>query len=176
MQSIAEAAEVLNRLGKLNQGLLLLAKIENNQYETAAPISLAAVTKKYLQLFDELIKDKRLTVETDFKDPFNFLLHPVLADSLVANLLGNAIKYNYDGGTIKLVTTKGNYTICNSSRRESIAADRLFKRFNTSRDAGESSNGLGLAIVKKITDANGLLLHYHANDGIHCFELKIPVN
>jgi signal transduction histidine kinase len=172
LQSVAEAAEVLNRLGKLNEGLLLLAKIENNQYESVELISLAGITKKYLQLFDELVQDKRLTVETDFKEDFNIRLHSVLADSLVANLLGNAIKYNYKGGTIKIETGKGKYTISNTSQRGPIASNKLFMRFNTSKEGGESSNGLGLAIVKKIADANGLQLHYHAKNGIHCFELE----
>ncbi|MEP6749308.1 MAG: HAMP domain-containing sensor histidine kinase [Bacteroidota bacterium] len=173
LQSLAEASEVLNRLGKLNQGLLLLAKIENNQYESAEPVSLTAITRKYLQLFDELIKDKGITVETDFGDEFNLRLHPVLADSLVSNLLGNAIKYNYPGGVIKIIASKASYQISNSSRLEPIAAGKIFKRFNTSKDGGESSNGLGLAIVKKIADANGLQLNYHAQNGMHYFELRV---
>ena len=173
LQSVAEASEVLNRLGKLNQGLLLLSKIENNQYEPAASISLTGITKKYMQLFDELIKDKGLIVETDFKEDFNTRLHPVLADSLVANLLGNAIKYNYAGGTLLIMTSKTDYQITNTSRLEPIPQNKLFKRFNTSNDAGESSNGLGLAIVKKIADANGLQVDYHAKNGVHYFELKI---
>jgi signal transduction histidine kinase len=173
LQSVAEASEVLNRLGKLNQGLLLLSKIENNQYEPAASISLTGITKKYMQLFDELIKDKGLTVETDFKEDFNTRLHPVLADSLVANLLGNAIKYNYAGGSLMIMTGKTNYQISNTSRLQPIPHNKLFKRFNSSNDAGESSNGLGLAIVKKIADANGLQVNYHGKNGVHYFELKI---
>ena len=173
LQSVAEASGVLNRLSKLNQGLLLLAKIENNQYEPAEPVSLAAISKRYLQLFDELIKDKGLNVETDFKEDFRIRLHPVLADSVVANLLGNAIKYNYPGGAIKIKTSAEKYQTANGSRLEPIPHNKLFKRFNVSAGAGESSNGLGLAIVKKIADTNGLELNYGWQNQVHNFELKI---
>ena len=56
VQSILLSVNALRRLSSLNEGLLLLAKIENNQYETTEEISLAAVTKKYLRLFDVVNK------------------------------------------------------------------------------------------------------------------------
>lgn len=57
VQSILLSVTALRRLSNLNEGLLLLAKIENNQYETTEEISLVAITKKYLRLFDEFIKE-----------------------------------------------------------------------------------------------------------------------
>ncbi len=93
-QLIVEASTSLTRLAKLNQGLLLLAKIENYQYKTTDEISLTDVTKKYLGLFAELIQDKQLSITTNFENDFAIQLHPLLADSLVSNLLGNAVKYN----------------------------------------------------------------------------------
>lgn len=57
VQSILLSVTALRRLSNLNEGLLLLAKIENNQYETTEEISLVAITKKYLRLFDEFLKE-----------------------------------------------------------------------------------------------------------------------
>jgi len=171
VQSILLSVNALRRLSSLNKGLLLLAKIENNQYETTEDISLAAVTKKYLRLFDEFIKEKQLTVKTTFNGEFTTKLHPILADSLITNLLGNAIKYNYDGGSIEIIVSAKNYHISNTSMLKPISSEKLFMRMNSSEDIDERSNGLGLAIVKKIADVNHLHIIYKAQNGRHSFDI-----
>ncbi|HEY1020659.1 MAG TPA: histidine kinase dimerization/phospho-acceptor domain-containing protein, partial [Flavisolibacter sp.] len=45
LERIAQAGTALNRLSKLNQSLLLLAKIENNQYVASEPVSMAEVSR-----------------------------------------------------------------------------------------------------------------------------------
>lgn len=57
-QSILQSTKALGQSSKLNKNLLLLAKIENNQFETTEESNLEEVTKKYLQFFDEFIKEK----------------------------------------------------------------------------------------------------------------------
>ncbi len=169
---ILEATTSLTRLSKLNQGLLLLARIENYQYKTTTALSLNAVTKKYLGLLAELINDNQLTVTTNFEDEFVMPLHPLLADSLVSNLLGNAVKYNYTGGRIEITITANSYCISNTSLYEAIPQEKLFRRFMTQGNTDASSNGLGLAIVKKIADTHNLLIHYRTANGVIYFDLK----
>ncbi len=171
LQSVAEASEVLNRLGKLNQGLLLLSKIDNNQYSSSEEIELGAVLQKYLTLFHELIRDKKLKVEATFTAAFSARLHPMLADSLIINLLGNAIKYNYPAGLLRLEVDSTHMTIANSSRLDRIPEDKLFTRFYSSQPGQESSNGLGLAIVQKIAQAANLAVSYNVESGGHVFTL-----
>ncbi len=169
VQSILQATDALTRLSKLNQSLLLLAKIENNQYETSGVVSFKAITEKYLSLFDAFINDKQLTVNTNFEEDFKIPLHPFLMDSLVSNLLGNAIKYNYLGGLIEIKTTHNSYAVSNTSKQPPIPPEKLFTRFSSTTNNDEPSNGLGLAIVKKIADMNNLKITYEAKDGIHQF-------
>ncbi len=172
VQAIIDSTEALNRLSKLNQSLLLLAKIENNQYETNESLSLVEVTKRYLKLFDEMIRDKQIQVETRFLQNFQINLHPLLADSLISNLIGNAIKYNYTGGTISIEVRESMYKISNSSNLSPIDEKQLFKRFNKSKVNRDSSNGLGLAIVKKICDTHNLSITYDGVIGLHHFIIK----
>lgn len=172
VQSVLQTSDVLNRLGKLSQSLLLLAKIENNQYTTTETISLKDITKKYLQLFNEFITEKQLTVQTTFNEEFTITLHPLLADSLITNLLGNAIKYNYPGGTIAIQTSANTYTITNTSLQKPIPKEKLFSRMQSSKVQDEASNGLGLAIVKKIVDANNMRISYSSASGSHCFSIE----
>ena len=171
VQSILLSVTALRRLSNLNEGLLLLAKIENNQYEPTEEIRLTIITKKYLRLFDEFIQEKQLTVNTTFNGEFTSKLHPILADSLITNLLGNAIKYNYEGGNIDIIVSAEKYQISNSSMLKPIPDDKLFIRMNTSKESHKSSNGLGLAIVKKIADVNHLQITYHAQIGMHSFKI-----
>lgn len=169
IEAILQTSTALSRLSKLVQSLLLLAKIENNQYETMQSLSLTDTTKKYLQLFDELIKDKGITVETAFNTDFVINLHPLLADSLISNLLGNAIKYNRAGGKINISISEKEYSISNTSELPQIDPQHLFKRFKKPVNSPDSSTGLGLSIVKKIIDTHHLHISYEAKDGVHRF-------
>lgn len=172
VEAIIDSSTALNRLSKLNQSLLLLAKIENNQYETNELISLTDVTKKYLKLFDEMIKDKELQVHTEFGEDFLITLHSLLGDTLISNLLGNAVKYNYVGGDITISVTANRYQISNSSNLPAIDEKQLFKRFNKSKSTSDASNGLGLAIVKKICDTHNLAINYNAENAHHTFIIQ----
>ena len=171
VQAILQSTDALRQLSKLNESLLLLAKIENNQFETTTQISLAEVTEKYIHLFDEFIKEKQLTIKTIFNGSFMVQLHPILADSLIINLLGNAIKYNYNGGSIDITIDDNKFQISNTSLFSPIPPDKLFMRLNTSKKTKEISNGLGLAIVKKIADVHHLNIDYHSENGVHSFVL-----
>ncbi|MBS1608860.1 MAG: HAMP domain-containing histidine kinase [Bacteroidetes bacterium] len=171
VQSLLQAEDALNRLSRLNQGLLLLAKIENNQFQAEGEVSFAAITSKYLSQFSELIHQKQLQVETEFTNDFKIPLHSFLADSMISNLLGNAIKYNYEGGKITIATTAHSYEVGNTSRQKAIPPDKLYKRFGNSSELAVKSNGLGLAIVKKIADTNNLAIIYEAGNNMHSFTI-----
>lgn len=173
-ETIVQATTALNRLSKLNQSLLLLAKIENQQYEPTVTVNLAEVTQKYLRLFDEIIKEKRLSLESDFREPFEVKLHPFLADSLVSNLVGNAIKYNSSGGRVVITTRQNQFCISNTSEQGAIDPQMLFKRFSSLSETKNNSTGLGLAIVKRIADTNQLLISYRFLNDMHTFCLKKP--
>ncbi len=167
--SITQASGALKRLSNLNQSLLLLAKIENNQYDTSEAVALVAVARKYLQLFDEIIKDKQLVVETFFSGDLFVQMHPFLADTLMSNLIGNAVKYNYPGGRLLLFADTTSFKISNTSNSPAIDSNLLFKRFQSKKYNNDTSNGLGLAIVKKIGDTHKLKVDYEYKDGLHSF-------
>jgi signal transduction histidine kinase len=169
LEAISQATTALNRLGKLNQSLLLLAKIENNQYAATEPVNLADYLQKYLRLFDEIIQDKKLRLETRLEDDFRVKLHPFLADSLVSNLLGNAIKYNYTGGKLLIAVNSDQLCISNTSELPAIDSHRLFKRFTAASGQPATSTGLGLAIAKKIADTHHLSITYQFQNAVHRF-------
>lgn len=172
VSSIAQATTALSRLSKLNQSLLLLAKIENDQYRATEELDLSEIVLKYLRLFEEMITVKEISVETKFEGVFKVFLHPFLADSLVSNLLGNAIKYNQQQGTIVIGINDKDFCISNTSPLAEIDTKHLFQRFQTSAKQNDQSTGLGLAIVKKIADNAHLTIRYQNQEGVHSFCLQ----
>lgn len=167
--NMEQASHSLKRLSNLNQSLLLLAKIENSQFETQQTINLADTVNKYLQLFKEMSMDKNIDVVYKNAAPFMANLHPLLADSLISNLVGNAIKYNYPGGKMDITVNGNAISISNTSHQPAITPEQLFRRFKKSTVPDEMSNGLGLAIVKKICDSNGLRIEYEYRNEMHRF-------
>jgi len=91
---------------------------------------------------------------------------PALAESLVANLVGNAIQHNLDGGLVEVTTgiTDGLAVITVSNTGPLVPADEVgrlfqpFQRFGTQRLSRASGHGLGLAIVSAIVSVHGAAL------------------
>lgn len=173
LKGILLSYDELQRLSRLNHSLLLLAKIENQQYPVTAQPDLCMVIEKYLLLFEELIREKELSIHREMTDTAPWPLHPALMDILVSNLLGNAIKYNYPQGSIDIHLTSHTFTITNTSLLPEIPADMLFQRFKKHSNGYTNSNGLGLAIVKKIADSYHLHLSYSYENGKHTFTVSV---
>jgi signal transduction histidine kinase len=93
---------------------------------------------------------------------------PSLVESLLANLVDNAIRHNRDGGQVEVSTaiTDGLAVVSVSNTGPRIPpdeVDRLFQPFQhlgaeRIRPASEHGHGLGLAIVRAITSAHGATL------------------
>jgi signal transduction histidine kinase len=90
---------------------------------------------------------------------------PVRADrdrllQVFSNLLGNAIAYTPEGGTITVALTagKGDVTVAIADTGPGIPPDqmsRLFERYWRGEGSGAPGTGLGLSIAKGIVDAHG---------------------
>lgn len=82
---------------------------------------------------------------------------------VVANLLGNAVKYSREGGTIVVVTRAGTAEVVIDVRDQGIgipeeALPTIFERFTrveSDEMRGISGTGLGLPIVKEIVELHG---------------------
>ena len=167
---IGSASEATQRLSKLNQALLLITKIENNQFKASGTLSIESITKKYISFFAELMEQQQLVCSLEVEHDWQLELHGILADMLVSNFLSNAIKYNRVGGTINIRITQKSFTISNTSSLPKIEEDILFSRF--SKQDATVGNGLGLAIVKEICDSNGLQINYRFENNHHQFNIS----
>jgi signal transduction histidine kinase len=163
---IEEIYHAARRMSRLNQGLLLLAKIENQQFTEQVRLDLTALVKEKLKDFEDIIAHKEITVHTREEGNFYWLMSPTLADILLSNLLSNAIRHNHVGGSIHIESGADVLSISNTGAPLSIDPERLFERFKKNSGSADSL-GLGLAIVKEICDNYGLQIAYLNTDEIH---------
>lgn len=169
--TITSAFEATQRLSKLNQALLLITKIENNQFAAMETMSMKAVVEKYQSFFAELLDQKKIAIFITVKADWQLFIHPLLADMLVSNLFSNAIRYNQQQGKIIINILAEGFEITNTSTLPAIGEAQLFHRFVKHDTA--TGNGLGLAIVKEICDTNSIAIQYRYENNLHHFKLTV---
>jgi signal transduction histidine kinase len=167
--------EATNRLFKLNQGLLLISKIENQYYQEIKKISLKEIVENCLENYREIMQLKNIKVELKASSPAMVEMNEVLADVLISNLLSNAVRYNTDKGFIKVHIDEKYLIISNKGLSLNIDPELLFKRFQRGTDNPQSV-GLGLSIVRKITDTYKMHIDYTFEAGIHQVRLTYRHN
>jgi len=168
---IQSAMENSSRMSKLIQTLLMLTKIENRQFDAREKISMNEVIKKYLNLYDELIREKKLKVEMKEEGEFVAEVHPQLADILISNLISNAIRHNKLEGSIHVSISPDKISISNSGNAPAHSTQEMFARFKKGNQSSEHL-GLGLSLVKEIVQAANLSVQYTFHEGEHVLELK----
>jgi len=166
-----DAFETVNRLSKLNGALLLLSKIENQQFVEKSEIDFCQLIRLRLEYLEELFALKQIELSVQFDVPVIISIHPLLADILINNLLSNALKHNFNHGKIFISSGINTITFANSGNPLAIDPTKLFKRFVKYSDS-EESTGLGLAIAAEICKVNRLQLNYTYLNDLHCFTLS----
>lgn len=169
IQSLYEASA---RLCRVNKNLLLLAKIENNQFIDLQPVSLSATIKEVLPYFKEQAEAKRLSLFTNIDSAKTVLeANKGLVEMVINNLLLNAIRHNCQNGTIRITIEGGVLNISNTGSESPLNRDFLFQRFSKLADQPQS-NGLGLAIVKEICDRYNWKINYIWVNKMHNFYIS----
>src|SRR5690606_14387358 len=159
----ASVMDNLERLIRLNKSLLLLSRINNQQYAGEEEIDLNAVVKKTLRDFSDQADYKNIHLILDENGKVKTKMNPDLAHMLVINLVKNAIVHNHPGGEVQVFLEDQALTVFNTGKTEALDETRIFERFYKQGSDG-SSTGLGLAIVKAIADLYGFNITYHFDE------------
>lgn len=172
-KQLKEIYSILNtteRLSKLNQSLLLITKIENNQFEESQIVNIKEILQKHIENFQMLFESSNTKLNTDISEG-SVKINPVLFDILITNLLKNAIIHGQSKGDISIIFTKNILQISNYGETLSFHPDLIFTRFAKGANK-QNSNGLGLEIVKKICDYYSIPINYSFFNEKHCFEIN----
>lgn len=166
LEQMNQLLVAVGRLSRLNQSLLLLARIENRQFLEKEILDLSVLIEEKIELFGEWIAQFDLGV-TLVLEEVKVDMHPYLAESLINNLLSNAVRHNVKGGEIKIILTPGSLRVSNSGQESPLDNERLFQRFQ--KQFPSEGVGLGLTIAKEIAELSGMHMRYFYSDGLHTF-------
>ena len=169
LAQITDIYSSINKSSRLNQSLLLLAKLENKLITDEVPINLEGMLSEKMLQFQELMQTKDLS----FKH--NLQLKQVqaskyLIDILLNNLFSNAIRHNNPGGFIIIELNGDELFIKNTGAIHSLDEQVIFERFQKGKES--QGTGLGLTLVKNICQHYGYTIRYQYESGWHTFVLS----
>lgn len=166
-----EMNKALTRSSRINKNLLLLAKIENNQFDNSEEIRFDAILDQSMEAVQEHFEQKNISVKEDNTSQVQVNGNSSLIEILINNLLLNAIRHTQVHGSISVKLTHSVFEVANSGT-EPLNADLLFKRFSKlSSESGGS--GLGLAIIKEISTFHGWKVSYRFENNHHVFSVNL---
>lgn len=171
MEHLALLMETTNRLSKINQALIFLTKIDNRFYTEGSTFDLYQLLKDQLELFEESIQQKQINLELKIEDPIRIYMNRYLAESMINNLIRNAILHNNDTKLISIIIEKNTFTITNSGEELTFSPDKIFDRFKRSVTDNKSL-GIGLSVVKSICELYQINLSYFSKNNLHTFIIK----
>ncbi|MGH1518759.1 sensor histidine kinase [Chryseobacterium sp. JK1] len=156
----------IDKLSRINRSLILLTKLNNNEFPTNDELKFCRVEREALCMYADHLALKNITLNRTCEKSVYVKIHPTLAEILLSNLLSNAIRHNLEGGKIEINLTHSYFQINNTGLPPHVPTQELFKRFKKNNQSQESI-GLGLSIVKQICEVNDFSVHYDFTDGWH---------
>lgn len=161
--------EVIGRMEKATyklqstiSDLLDVTRVEKETNEEAVPLELEKVLNEILHSVSETIEEKAAAIDIDVSAEPIVLCSPRNLDSLMQNLLTNALKYSHPDRNPEIVirSSREGDNVVVSVKDNGLGMDldaqgeKLFKMFSRLHSTAEGS-GIGLYIVKKIMSKLG---------------------
>lgn len=166
-----EMNKALIRSSRINKNLLLLAKIENSQFDSSELVKFDTLLHQSIDGLQEHFKEKKISLTTHIDADVAVKGNGDLTEVLINNLLINAIRHTSPGGSLKVSLSKSDFEISNSGE-QALNPDLLFKRFSR-MSTDNSGSGLGLSIVQEICRLHNWQVTYSFENGQHIFFVHI---
>ena len=149
-----------SRLMNLINNILDIAKMEAGrvrlQLKTA---SLAGVAGRAIDILEQLARAKNVSLVLAAEEEFSLELDADMIERVFTNLIGNAIKYTPEGGTVTVtIRADGPNLKCEvADTGEGIPPDylsRVFEKFEQVQGQRRGGTGLGLTISRFFVEAH----------------------
>lgn len=148
--------EQSNNLLNMIDDIIKLSLLDEKNHFDLSNINLKNIVLEVVKELEFKIGNRKLVLELNLQDAKTFA-NEQLVKTMIFNIIDNAIKYNNEGGYIKINMNIRKKTIHLSIKDSGIGIaknmqDRIFDRFYRSNKENKDikGTGLGLSIVKKI--------------------------
>jgi signal transduction histidine kinase len=169
MRVLEDAYQAINRVTRINKNLLLLAKIENTQFDGAQDISLSGLLDALSSQFSDRFESGGLRYDQQVGE-MTLKANPMLLEILLANLLVNSLRYTPAGGSVSVRLDQRKLIFANTGTSP-LDEQNLFRRF--ARASSEhAGSGLGLAIAREICERYNWQITYKFDCGQHHFTVR----
>lgn len=170
LQAITVVFDTLHNAVKLNKSLLLLSRIQNEQFTEQSDVQIDKVARKLLDDLLEINEGRNIQVSFEIESPMNVRMNDALATILITNLIKNAIIHSSTHALVSIKINSERFEIRNWGNK-ALDTNKIFTRFYRSdNQTNNKSNGLGLSIASSIAKLSKLSLSYQF-DGEHIFTL-----
>lgn len=171
VDTIQSLYAVASRMTRLNKNLLLLAKMDNAQFKERESVDFNQLLNIQLSYLQGMAESNGIEVAVKIDNQLQIVANKILVESLINNLLINAIRHNVDGGKIEIEVTNDSFIVRNMGEQSPLDSTRIFERFSRTSEK-RKGNGLGLSIIAQISKFHNWGVSYSYTDMLHCFAVK----
>ncbi|MDG5767860.1 hybrid sensor histidine kinase/response regulator [Balneolales bacterium ANBcel1] len=189
-EDIHEFAKMINESSRnllnLLENLLEWSVLERNkEVFEAETTDLNPVLERNVRLFEASCSKKKITLKNNASGPVTAWCDKNMVDTVIRNLVSNAIKYTPEGGTITLESEADKETATVRVRDSGIGMDEqtrnnLFRIDEMKSRPGtnqEKGTGLGLLICKELMEKNDGEISVESAPGKgSVFTIRLPVS
>lgn len=162
--------KALTRSSRINKNLLLLAKIDNNQFDHTETIFFDQLLHQSIEILEEHFEQKNISATESISNDVQVNGNSILTEILINNLIINAIRHTSPGGSVSIELNQSYFEVSNSGT-EKLNTEALFKRFSKF-SADNNGSGLGLSIIQEICRLHQWMSSYRFENGLHIFTVK----
>lgn len=162
--------KALTRSSRINKNLLLLAKIDNNQFDHSETIFFDQLLHQSIDILEEHFEQKNISATESISNDVQVNGNSILTEILINNLIINAIRHTSPGGSVSIELNQSYFEVSNSGT-EKLNTEALFKRFSKF-SADNNGSGLGLSIIQEICRLHQWMISYRFENSLHIFTVK----
>lgn len=178
----------VKNLFTLLENLLEWSRSQTGNIEfTPEPFNLSAVLRDNKLLLEGQAQNKKITLSQDIPDNIIVSAHKQSINTVIRNLISNAIKFTPEGGMIlSRIQHEGDMVVVSVSDTgvgmSQAIIDKLFRidtKHSTKGTADEKGTGLGLILCKEFVEKNGGHIRVQSEPGkgsVFSFSLPFDIH
>ena len=181
---VGDIGNEADRLNRMSQKLLSLAKIEDQSDPDCEITYIAPTIEKVIRMLSIIAKEHDISIETNLADDSPVLLMEDDLYQIIFNLVENGIKYNISGGKLVITLQRVENNAIISIRDTGVgipeeSLNHIFERFyrvDKARSRSSGGSGLGLSIVRNLVERNRGVISVKSTIGTGTtFEITFPI-